>query len=268
MTTRDLFDAISRRDVAKVAVLVNPARSPMVDVNGRDGINLTPLLAVCHSFREPAIVALLLRLPAVDVNARSGLGNTPLILACTDSNSKTEVAEMLLAHPRVDTGAANADGETALWRCVRSHNLGIIKRLIACGRPLHEGRCAVPVPVVSPEPCTALDLARLSKDVKITQLLEDLVHEPAVTRHSLRLELNYPHTLAIHLFALVVLLSDGHLFPAPDPRNPAGLRFFAMMERLPMELQTIACHRVFGETGDLIKSGHLEPALKHVIRLF
>jgi len=268
MTTRDLFDAISRKDVAKVAVLVDPARSPLVDVNGRDVNNLTPLLAACHFVCQPAIVALLLKVPAVDVNAKSGYGNTPLILACKDHSSNMVIAEMLLADPRLDTGVANADGETPLWRSVRWGNVGIIKRLIACARPLQEERCAVPVPGVSPEACTALDLARLSKDVKITQLLEDLAREPAITRHSLQVELNYPQALGCHLFALVVLLCDEHLSITKGGDFHCSIRrYFRVTRRLPMELQMIACRRPFGECGDLINSKHLEPALKHTIRL-
>jgi len=105
---------------------------------------------------------------------------------------------------------------------------------------------------------------KLAESVIIEPLLHNFAQNKVEAVRRLRIALG----LMEELFGLVVLLSDGHLSPAPGTGNRIGLRFFAMMERLPMELQTIACRRVFGEGGDLIKSEHLEPALKHLIRLF
>jgi len=262
MTTEDLFDAIQDDDSEKIGALLNGDRNPQVDVNGRQVGNFTPLLRTCLFRGKAAIVALFLGHPEVNVNAQSVYGNTALILACR--NGEVSVVEMLLADPRVDVRLHNVNYETPLWAAVRSHNMEIVKRLVASGRALGED-----IKATWDHPCTPLEAARGQGDLAACDLLDSLARDPAATRHALQIELNVPLAFAVNLFSLVVLLCDEHLSLGEHTTGlGAGVRFYSILGKVPMELQMIVTRRVFGVAGDLIKSERLEPALRHILRLF
>ena len=75
--------------------------------------------------------------------------------------------------------------------------------------------------------------------------------------------------LAADVFALTVFLCDGvlRLKPALVSSRPSGLRFFAIASKLPMELQMILCHRVFGSTKLNILRHDSEIAFKSLVRI-
>lgn len=269
MTTRDLFEAINNYDLLNIKVLLDPVRSPLVDVNGRQG--LTPLHLAGIVRGDAAMVSLLLKHPCVDVNAQSGFGNTALSLACGKGYVASVV--MLLADPRVDTGWSNPDHETPLWIAVRWGHVDVVRRLVASGRPLRESLkancpydCRIGTSLV---PVTALELARRKGELAIWALLESLARDPTLTRHGLQIEFGDPLALSIHLFCLLVLLCDDYLSLGEGSAGmEATIRCFSILTGMPMELQMVICRRVFGKGGDMFMSELLEPALRHIVLLY
>ena len=90
----------------------------------------------------------------------------------------------------------------------------------------------------------------------------------AQTRHEIRVKPGLLDELAAELFALTVFLCDDLLQVKPALINAAPeldtatARFFAIIRRLPMELQMVLCRRVIGSTNDNILSQDSEAAFK------
>ena len=106
-------------------------------------------------------------------------------------------------------------------------------------------------------------------------MLDRFTANPALTRHKLRVKLEFPDALAAEIFALTVFLCDGLLqlkparammTPSPFTPYPTAIRFFAITEKLPMELQMILCHRAVDSANDNILSKDSEGAFQSLAR--
>lgn len=66
----------------------------------------------------------------------------------------------------------------------------------------------------------------------------------------------------------MIFYTDGLL--VPDEKNPAltgkTRRFFKMITKLPLEMQMVLCHRMFGSPRDVISGREAEPAFKWLVR--
>jgi len=75
-----------------------------------------------------------------------------------------------------------------------------------------------------------------------------------------------PVDLVAQTFAMVVLVSDNFLSVTGAGLTINTGRFFALVARLPLELQMTVCRRVFHLPGDIIQSQLTEVALKSVLK--
>ena len=185
---------------------------------------------------------------------------------------------MLLKDPRVDVTLDDNWRRTPLWSASCYGMRKVIEWLIASGRDLGDfenkkGRDG--------KDYTALEIARMYNHTEVVSLLERFIANPTQTRHELRVKLGVLDELAAEVFALTVFLCDGllQLKPARARRTcptsavataaaAATTRFFLIVEKLPMELQMILCHRVVGSVKDSILSKDSEVAFKSLAKNF
>ena len=85
----------------------------------------------------------------------------------------------------------------------------------------------------------------------------------------MRVKLGVLDELAAEVYALTVFLCDDllQLKPASGPADAAATRFFAIVKRLPMELQMILCHHVVCSTKQNILRNDSNVAFKSLARL-
>jgi len=84
-----------------------------------------------------------------------------------------------------------------------------------------------------------------------------------------QLELGVVETLVARVFAVVIFVSDGLLQvrKSNDLQAKSGAeRFILTATRLPMELQMILCHRVYGSMRDNVRIRESEPAFRHLAK--
>ena len=100
--------------------------------------------------------------------------------------------------------------------------------------------------------------------------------DPAQTRHELRVRLGVLDELAAEVYALTVFLCDdlqlkpaSHLAATPNHAAPAATtQLFAIVKRLPMELQMMLCHRAVDSTKQNILRKDSESASNHLPGFF
>ena len=120
---------------------------------------------------------------------------------------------------------------------------------------------------------SAIDIASENGKLNIaTLLLRRFKAHPEQIRREVRVKLGFPDELAAEVFALADFLCDGLLQLKPAPaksrtKGAAALRFFTIIQRLPLELQMILCHRVADSCKDSILSKDSEVAFKCLARL-
>jgi len=91
---------------------------------------------------------------------------------------------------------------------------------------------------------------------------------PTLTCHELRVKSGVQDALAAEFFAVTVFLCDDilQLKTAAIANPPAANRFFDIACKLPMDLQTILCHRVVGSMKQNILQKDSEAAFKCLAR--
>jgi len=265
-----LCTAIYAGDVAEVQRLLETGID--IDADRVADISVLSALHFAVWVDNPDICRLLLRHPQVDVNVPSSMGNTPLHFACGSKNS-LKVLGLLLGDPRVQADVVQQHGRTPLLEAVRNRHMEVVKALLLSGKPLGLHKAGRNESAIGPV-YTPLALARYLKMVNMVDLLTSFEVDPAGTRHSLRLAVNDPLTLAVEVSALAVMLSDGFfslsgsvLFlgvKLPVATRSTPHRFFGVMQRLPMELQMFLSLRSQGLAADVIMPGLLEPVFRRL----
>jgi len=195
-------------------------------------------------------VKLLLALPAINVNVQNIDGHTPLSVGCY--RGRVDSVCVLLKDPRVDATLVNNKLCTPLWQAANDGSSEAIEWLIASGKNLGD---------------LGLDfeiMGRWSSQVKA--LLKRFVANPAQTRHEIQVKHGVISALAAEVFALMVFLCD-NLLQLKSTSRPAAARFFRVAKRLPMELQMMLCHRVFGSMKQNIRSNDSEAAFKSLAQI-
>ena len=241
----------------KTFLLDNPA----FNVNeALDGMGWTALHHVCRNDHHEIVSVLLVHLD-VDVNLKDNNGWTPFLLACLSGN--VEVVKVLLRDSRVNINMDDDLGGTALWYASYNRYIEVIKWMNALrGDELDfdkKGRSWD-----GEKECTAIEIARHCNNREVVSLLEKLVEDPTQTRYEIRAELGIREHQSAELFATIVYLCDDHLEVKQTNLENEPERFFSITKRLPMELQMIICHRVYGSCKDAVLKKDSELAFSHL----
>jgi len=249
---------------------------PLLDINTESKIKRRTALHHASNNNHVAVVKLLLAHPAISVNHVTSDGWTPLALAC--KNGHVAVVKLLLAHPAISVnghvadvklqlqqdprGGVNlflgqADSRTPLWWAACRGHVAVIEWLIASGRDLGD---LLRTGEVSGEDFSAEGIARENGFALVATLLENLVANPVMTRQQVRGRLGVLDGMVAEVFAMIVFVCEGLLRGNSTEVGDmmrmvaagGATRFFEIASKLPMELQMILCHRVFGSMKQYI----------------
>ena len=233
---------------------------PNLHVNWKNEKGYTALHHACYNGHD-SIVSILLAHPDIVVNQKTSDGLTPFYTAC--QNGRTSCVRLLLKDSRVKVNETNNGGSTPLRYAAHRGHLDIIKSWIASGREMDLG-------TPGNSQTDALGEAKKYGETAVAPLLERFKENPEETRHRMRVQLGWYDEAAVEVFALVVFVCDG-LLKTKATNVKAGAkrtRFFAIVARLPLELQMILCRRVVGSMGENIPNGQREKAFKELAEYF
>jgi len=116
-----------------------------------------------------------------------------------------------------------------------------------------------------------VELAQEEGHDEIVTLLRSFKLDRIAVSQQLMLELVLYEELSAELFALVIFVCDGLMQTrkTDETQNQqlySFIRFFKITEQLPIELQMLLCHRVFGSTASIIASSRSESAFRRLAR--
>ena len=260
LSGKERCDLFCRGNVQEVKQFLKD--NPTWDVNDDLDLNGWTALHIACFNGHCEIVSVLVAHPNINVNSKTNAVSTPFFLGCYWGH--VEAVKVLLRDHRVDINMPEDGGRTPLWEASRYEYVEVIKWMIASGRELDLDRKSK----VCGKEYTAIEIARLEDNKDAALLLEKFTENPAQCRHEVRLELGVPEALAAELFAAKVFLCDDYLRIRRRESNSEVGRFFGIASRLPMELQMLLCHRVYGSAKDNIPSRNSEPAFKHLASLY
>ena len=252
MTTLDvqLIDAARGGRLEELESLL---RNPGLNINKKNVVGWTPLHFASSQGHAEA-VKLLLAHPNINVNVTSAHGQTAFLLGCW--NGRASIVQLLLKDPRVDTTLADHSDCTPWWHACRNKHREVIEWLIASGRDLGDIR---------------MNGDGIVKTTAVVPVAKRFMANPVHTRREVRAKLGVLDGLAAEVFALIVFLCDDLLELKPAlasaTSKPTAFRFFAIMKRVPMELQMILCHRVVESAKDSVLSKDSEAAFKVLARI-
>ena len=103
--------------------------------------------------------------------------------------------------------------------------------------------------------------------LEVAALLKAYFENPDLVRVQVRETLGLSGRFAAEALGLAVFLCDGLLSLKAGPAV-SEVRFFRCIERLPFELQTILCNRVYGRSRDRIPLEEREKAFKALGRVY
>ena len=238
---------------------------PNIDVNwaNPDWESWTALHAAAAQGHQD-VTQLLLAHPAIDVNKRDSLGKTPLCDACHFGEAGT--VKLLLQDARVLVNVVDNSGCPPIWRAAFWGHAEVVRWLVASGREVDLAITARGHDDYDEREggCPAVVIARKNGKGEVAALLNDFEANPQQTRHQVRVQLGLADSLATELFAAVVLVCDEYyaLTAGQDSRR----RFLKMAARLPMELQMVLCHRVYGSLKGNILAKDVEVAFKVIVK--
>jgi hypothetical protein len=252
---QDLLDAAWEADVEAVKSLLT--ENPSLDINWKNEDAITALHVACNNGHD-AVVSLLVAHPKINLNQQDNGGSTPFLRACT--TGRVSCVCVLLRDGRTDINLADENQCSPLWYASCFGRLDVVKWIIASGRAVD---LILKGEWVGKE-YTPLEIAKENFEHDVAALLERFQADPAATRQAVRQELGWHDCASGDLYALVVFLCDGllHIQPGQETSQPA--RFLAIAFRLPMELQAVLCHRVFGSPEHTIVSADAEIAFRHL----
>lgn len=262
-TIYDLLDRSSDQDVIQIII----QHWDSLDLNWRHpGFNGCKvgwsLLHKACEVDNHLIVKLLLKHPKCDINVRSQFGATPVGIASLYGS--LECLRVLLDNPQSDINIPDSSGYTPIrWICTLD-NEESLKYIIASDKQWN-----------SKEKLNGCSLFENTDSLEMKVLITRCSENDRVRlQRELRFELGgYPSTTG-DLFGLVVLYTDDYLklrkITETDHAKFGGIdivedynrynqsqesrhkRFFLITSQLPIELQMVVCHRVFGSSKDII----------------
>ena len=170
--------AVDGGDAKKLAELIR--QDPGFKVNMDHGDGQTLLHHACDSDSRSAVIPLLLAHPDIDVNVKDTSGQTPFYWACFGN---TSCVREMLRDSRVKVNEPDNDGQTPLYFAARNGYLDIIKWWIASGREMNLGK---PGDV---DYTDAIGGAKDNRKTEVVTLLERFKSDAAKTRSEVRKEL-------------------------------------------------------------------------------
>lgn len=219
------------------------------------------------------ILKLMLGRADIDTNYKTLSGNTALTLRCMVNHLACFV--LLLQHEYVNNSSGvhnhtiiRVDGRPSLvdYLTIRDQ-LTFLEYLIVFDNKLHSY-------------CQQRDLANWLASMGINnislQLLQRFLDDPTTVRYQLMLKLGTIEKLTADIFAIVIFLCDGLLQRTTS--SPAGsdtttdsgvnhlnaIRFFNIVQQLPMELQMMICYRIVGSANEIVHSSMVEPSFREL----
>jgi len=251
-----MLAAVKKGNGKKLAELIK--QDPGFKVNMQDGEGFTFLHYACNSDSRSPVIPLLLAHPDIDVNVENKDRQTPFYLACFRGH--TSCVRELLKDSRVKVNEPKYDGQTPLRHAAYYGHFGVIKWWIASGREMYLGK---PGDIGKTD---AIGVAKDEGEKGVVTLLERFQQNPEKTWHQARLELGWYDEMASEMFALVVFVSDGLLQIKDTTTTTHAATFFSIAARLPLELQMVLCSRVVGSTKEIIPGKKSEVAFKSLAK--
>jgi len=193
-----MLAAVQSGDAKKLAELMG--QDPGFNVNGLDEYGWALLHYACDSDSRSPVIPLLLAHPDIDVNLKDQNGWTPFNTACIIGT--TSCVRLLLKDSRVMVNECTKDEPPPLWYVAGNGHLDVINWWVASGREMDLGK---------PEDVYETDAIGVSKKIgfaEVATLLERFKDNPVEARHEMRVELGCFDELAAEVFALVVFVSE------------------------------------------------------------
>jgi len=219
----------------------------------QDGDGYTLLHRACDSDNRSAVIPVLLAHPDIDINVKDKGGNTPFMFACY--SGLTSCVREMLKDSRVNVDETDNIGDTPLWYAAKNGHVNVIRWWIVSGREMDLGE-------PGNDRTDAIGVAMKYGETRVVALLERFRNDATQTRHALRVELGLLDGLAAEMFALVVFVSDGLLQVKETTTATPAARYFSIVAQLPLELQMVLCFRQVGSAKEIIPGKESEAAFK------
>ena len=222
------------------------------------GPSSSPFTLAVESGHIP-VARKLIKHPRFEVNIANP--GPPIVLAT--NHGLLGLLRKLVKKPGVNLAARDYRNRTALIAAAECGYLRVVKLLLAMQPEWNEEMLV--------ERTEAIGKSEGIGYVRVSQILEDSINKPAVTRALLRTELFVDIEFSSEIFALVVFLCDG-LFkfseaPSAEATSTNAVRFLKIAERLPLELQMMLCNHTQGiRNQDLIPVQSREGAFKNLAK--
>lgn len=207
------------------------------------------------------MVQLLLKHPKIDLNGKDAYGNTPFTYSCWVPD-RFDTLKLLLTDSRLDINTRDKYGYSPIW-WICCNGLYLAIEWIIALRPddIDDNKIGTD----DTQQMNILEVARACNRVRTVDLLERFFNDRTRIVYNIRRELKIPKYLAVDLFVLVILFSDDFLeFKVPE--DPKVKRLFLILKRLPIEIQMVCCHRIFGSSRNIIQSKDFEDGLRDYYR--
>ena len=245
------------------------------NVNFRDTYSFTPLHIACANGHE-RIVQTLLRVPGIEVNPVTSDQATPFIKAFI--TNRAEVLKVMVLDSRVDVNWNMSKNTSPAFWAAEQGFLRPLKFLLASGRKLKW----------TSGDTRSLEQAilrravgkRVALQTEIFELVQDWKSDPEETAVKVRQDIGFSEYLAGIYFSIMVFTSDGHLRlreellqqqqqgSEPELAVQSTIRYFAISQRLPMEMQMVLSNRTHRVSRDLVASVNVERGLRFSAALF
>jgi len=262
---RDLEGGLLQNDMEYFTARLRQAEEAGFDLNFPFFLRKQTILHRACFCERGRMVSLLLAYPGINVNALTDDGLTPLAMACMFGARCS--LEFLLRDPRTDLSLADLSGRTALWWAVAGQHISCLKRLLA--HRAFPARClhVIVLDENRGRRLTPLGLAKIwgfRYDRHLFHTLEAHHADPLLHGHRLRVELGEPQARACEIFGLIVFLCDGLLAlpPAASFSRDHVLRYFTLLQHLPLELQMMVSRRGLCLTGHNFPTSDTEPVFR------
>lgn len=221
---------------------------------------ITPLhLAILSDHEE--IVQCLLKASNIDINAQDDEKNTALHLATEKDH--VEFVQALLSIPSININAKNIYHLSALHLAAAFGNTEIVLKFLH-----HDG---IDIALINHKKTTALYLAAKRGHTETVQaFLHDI--QLGVDLNKLGSDKSYALEISKEIVskrpkALIFtkLLEEGYFQLNEQSNDKAAIRFFQMMQRLPVEIQMRIINRLYHSKKDFIPTNLCQEVLKSII---
>lgn len=227
-------------------------RSKDFDVNRLFGWFQETILSFAIRTGKKELRELLLARPDIDVNKRDKEGRTPFYDVCRAGD--LESVTRLLKDKRVDIEIPKTNNQTPFWIACYNSRLEIIMTLLLNTN-------------VKLVPFRGMDRSN-KKESRMGKLLEQFERDHDMAQRNLRKKkgvLCDQYNIA-QLLLLTILVSSGYFIVRTGKRHRQLRRFFGVATKLPLELQTILCNRVYNSENFFILSGSIELELRVLLK--